>query len=285
MHVFSDSRAGLKTQDRIGCVIGPGTILVIFLISHVTGLVLVLDMISERQKISAHNVNKILSAPSLSTTPAVRDMHFRLKSRWERQLHYRYIYIPAIVDSIVHHQIAEMSAFIDDPLCAHLLPYLEEARRLHAKYPLCDGHNDFPWFLNRLEPPGPYGLNDMDLEVNHKGLAKIGPAHGCQHTDLVRLAQGGVGWQFWSVFVPITATGAMAVQMTLEQIDIVKRMARKYPSRLEMAYCADDVERIFKDGKIASMCGMEGGHQINGSMGTLRMMYDLGNYMYIGRIC
>lgn len=175
-----------------------------------------------------------------------------------------------------------MSEFVDDPLCAHLLPYLEEAKHLHTLYPLCDGHNDFPWFLNRLEPAGPCGLNDMDLEVNHRGVARAGPAHGCQHTDLVRLAQGGVGWQFWSVFVPITATGAMAVQMTLEQIDIVKRMARKYPTRLEMAYCADDVDRIFREGKIASMCGMEGGHQINGSMGTLRMMYDLGNYILLG---
>jgi membrane dipeptidase len=152
-----------------------------------------------------------------------------------------------------------MSGFLGEPLFADRLPFLEEARELHRRFPLCDGHNDLPWFLTTLEPAGPSGLNDLDLEQNHAGLPKRGPAHGCLHTDLPRLAQGGVGWQFWSVFVPVTARGPLAVQTTLEQIDIVKRLAAKYPARLEMAYCADDVDRIFKSGKIACMSGMEVG--------------------------
>lgn len=172
-----------------------------------------------------------------------------------------------------------MDEYIEDTLFSHLIPHLNRAKELHLRYPLCDGHNDFPWFLTTLEPRGPTGLYELDMQVNHKGIPKPGPSHGCQHTDLVRLKQGLVGWQFWSVFVPVTASGPMAVQMTLEQIDIVKRLVNRYPDHLEMAYCADDVERIFRSGKIASMCGMEGGHQINHSMGALRMMYDLGIHL------
>lgn len=172
-----------------------------------------------------------------------------------------------------------MSEFIADPLSDNLRPFLDQARQLHAEFPLCDGHNDFPWFIYQLEPVGPSGLNDIDFELNQKGIPKVGPSHACQHTDLVRLAQGGVGWQFWSVFVPITEEGSMAVQRTLEQIDIVKRLVEKYSTKLELAYCADDVNRIFKSGKIASMMGMEGGHQINESMGSLRMMYELGKFV------
>jgi membrane dipeptidase len=95
-------------------------------------------------------------------------------------------------------------------------------------------------------------------------------------TDIARLRAGGVGGQFWSVYVPAELRGETAVTATLEQIDIVHRMMRKYPDAFELALTADDVERIFKKGKIASLIGMEGGHSIDSSLGALRMFYRLG---------
>jgi membrane dipeptidase len=95
-------------------------------------------------------------------------------------------------------------------------------------------------------------------------------------TDIKRLRAGGVGAQFWSVYVPGEMQGQTAVTATLEQIDIVHRMMRKYPDTFELASTADDIERIFKSGKIASLIGMEGGHSIDNSLGTLRMFYRLG---------
>jgi membrane dipeptidase len=95
-------------------------------------------------------------------------------------------------------------------------------------------------------------------------------------TDIPRLRQGGVGGQFWSVYVPSSMQGKEAVRATLEQIDIVHRMARRWPETFELARTAADVERIFKNGRIASMIGMEGGHSVDSSLATLRMMHALG---------
>jgi membrane dipeptidase len=95
-------------------------------------------------------------------------------------------------------------------------------------------------------------------------------------TDIPRLRQGGVGGQFWSVYVPSSYAGQRAVTATLEQIDIVHRMVRKWPETFELALTAGDVERIFKTGKIASLIGMEGGHSIDNSLATLRMFHALG---------
>ena len=95
-------------------------------------------------------------------------------------------------------------------------------------------------------------------------------------TDIPRLRAGGVGGQFWSVYVPVELQGQAAVTATLEQIDIVHQMMRKYPDTFELALTADDVERIFKEGKIASLIGMEGGHSIDNSLAALRMFHRLG---------
>jgi membrane dipeptidase len=155
-------------------------------------------------------------------------------------------------------------AFVAIGVSARQDDLLERARRLHRSAPLIDGHNDYPWELRET-------TTDRDLEK--LDISKPQPAI---HTDIARLKAGGVGGQFWSVYVPATMAGQQAVTATLEQIDVVHRMMRRYPETFELALTADDVERIFKKGKIASLVGMEGGHSIDSSLGPLRMFHRLG---------
>ena len=149
------------------------------------------------------------------------------------------------------------------------------------RFPLIDGHNDLPWALReraggdvsrvRLLPPD--ATADPDDDPAAVNLAA--PVAGT-HTDLPRLAVGGVGAQFWSVYVPASLTGDAAVTAVLEQIDLAHRMIAHYPAALELALTAGDVERIFAAGRVASLLGAEGGHAIAGSLGVLRMLYALG---------
>jgi membrane dipeptidase len=141
---------------------------------------------------------------------------------------------------------------------------LERARALHAEVPLIDGHNDYPWALRQDNTER--DLSKLDIRVRQPEIM----------TDLPRLREGGVGGQFWSVYVPASMRGQEAVRTTLEQIDIVHRMLAAYPDRLELARTAADVERIFAAGRIASLIGMEGGHAIDNSLATLRMFHSLG---------
>ena len=137
------------------------------------------------------------------------------------------------------------------------------ARALLGRAPVLDGHNDLPWTLRVAD----------ELDLDETDLAARVPS---TQTDLPRLAEGGVGAQFWSVFVPTDLTGEVAVTTTLEQIDLVHEMIRRYPDALELALTADDVERIMAAGRVASLIGAEGGHSIGCSLGTLRAMYALG---------
>jgi membrane dipeptidase len=141
---------------------------------------------------------------------------------------------------------------------------LERARALHRQAPLIDGHNDFPWALR--EKSAGRDLSVLDLRVRQPSIM----------TDIPRLRAGGVGGQFWSVYVPASYRGQKAVTATLEQIDVVHRMVDRYPDTFALALTAADVERAFKSGRIASLIGMEGGHSIDSSIATLRMMYALG---------
>src|SRR6266487_621973 len=136
------------------------------------------------------------------------------------------------------------------------------------RFPLIDGHNDLPWALrDRARQHGGHASQVVfDLEAPAGGL----------HTDLPRLAAGGVGAQFWSVYVPAELAGDGAVTATLEQIDLVRRLIARHPGALELALSAADVERIMAAGKVASLIGAEGGHSIAGSLGVLRAMHALG---------
>src|SRR6476659_10456615 len=137
-----------------------------------------------------------------------------------------------------------------------------------GRFPLIDGHNDLPWALrDRARQHGHHASQVVfDLEAPAGGL----------HTDLPRLAAGGIGAQFWSVYVPASLAGDGAVTAVLEQIDLARRMIVRYPEAFGNALTADDVEQVFASGRVASLLGAEGGHAIAGSLGVLRMLYALG---------
>ena len=140
---------------------------------------------------------------------------------------------------------------------------LTRARALLREHPLVDGHNDLAWAARELAG---YDFEALDI---------AGRLTTTQ-TDLPRLAEGGVGAQFWSVFVPSTLQGDSAVTATLEQVDAVHRMIGTYADRLALARTADEVEQAAVTGRIASLLGAEGGHSIGCSLATLRLLHVLG---------
>ncbi|MBD0695715.1 dipeptidase [Streptomyces sp. CBMA123] len=141
---------------------------------------------------------------------------------------------------------------------------LDRARALLRTAPVVDGHNDLPWAMR--EQAG-YDLGALDLAADQSDRL---------HTDLARLAEGGVGAQFWSVYVPASLAGDHAVSATLEQVDFVHALVERYPDRLRLARTAADMEAARTEGRIASLMGAEGGHSIDCSLATLRALYELG---------
>jgi membrane dipeptidase len=158
-----------------------------------------------------------------------------------------------------HRPFAQIPALDDD-----VPPVSDRARAVHAAGILIDGHNDLPWIV-RSHASSDFSKHDIRDRLSH------------DHTDIPRLRAGGVKGQFWSVYVPADlAKKGGAGRATMEQIDMVYRMVARYPDTFEMAFTADDIERIAKAGKIASLIGIEGGHSIENSLGSLRMFYRLG---------
>ncbi len=134
---------------------------------------------------------------------------------------------------------------------------------LLTDHPVFDGHNDLPW---ALRTKAGYDLDALDIAEPQPTL----------HTDIPRLRAGGVGAQFWSVYVPSDMPGSSAVTATLEQIDCVRRLVAKYPETFALARTATEVRDIMSGNRIASLLGAEGGHSIDSSLGALRMLRSLG---------
>jgi membrane dipeptidase len=139
----------------------------------------------------------------------------------------------------------------------------QRVRDVLSGAPVIDGHNDLPYAVRDLVD---YDLDRYDLSQRQS----------LTHTDIPRLIEGGVGGQFWSVWVPSTWAGERAVTATLEQIDFVHRMVARYPDRLQLATTVADIDDAWAHGRIASLMGAEGGHSIDSSLGVLRSMFALG---------
>ncbi|MEO5825420.1 MAG: dipeptidase [Gemmatimonadales bacterium] len=139
---------------------------------------------------------------------------------------------------------------------------MNQARKFLAETFIADGHNDVPWEIRQKAA----------MDVDHYDLRVRAPGQ----TDIGRLRAGGVGVQFWSVYVPGEIADSGFARVQLEQIDIARRMIARYPEAFALATSVADIEDARRDGKIASLIGMEGGHAIENSLGALRMYYALG---------
>lgn len=170
---------------------------------------------------------------------------------------------------LVSPTLAAAQPAIDDPAIA------ARVDRVLSAQPVIDGHNDLAWELRDRFDSDP---SKVDLASDTAGLPlpENRPDAIPLMTDIPRMRAGHVGGQFWSVWIPVSVKGPDAIAMTIEQIDLVKRMVAAYPESLALALTAEDVVRDEKAGRIASLIGIEGGHQIGGSLAALRQMYALG---------
>uniref|UniRef100_A0A8C6S494 Dipeptidase n=1 Tax=Neogobius melanostomus TaxID=47308 RepID=A0A8C6S494_9GOBI len=151
-------------------------------------------------------------------------------------------------------------------------PYLTRAHKLMSETPLIDGHNDLPWQMRKQFNNQ---LSKVDLNTFNE-----------THTNIPKIKAGRLGAQFWSAYVPCDTQYKDAVRQTFEQIDVIHRMCQKYPDTFMFASSSQDIMDAFRQNKTASLIGVEGGHSIDSSLGTLRTMYQLGvRYLTLTHSC
>ncbi|RLU26869.1 hypothetical protein DMN91_000667, partial [Ooceraea biroi] len=159
---------------------------------------------------------------------------------------------------------------------------LETVRQVLSEVPLIDGHNDLPWNIRNFVHNQ---LADFDFD---KDLRQVAPwsKSAWSQTDLVRLRQGMVGGQFWAAYVPCESQYLNAVQLTLEQVDLIKRLIEKYSQHMQFAASSREILEAHGRGRIASLIGVEGGHSLGSSLAVLRTLYQLGvRYLTLTHTC
>ncbi|KAI4485893.1 hypothetical protein M0804_006382 [Polistes exclamans] len=159
---------------------------------------------------------------------------------------------------------------------------LEVVRQILTEVPLIDGHNDLPWNIRNFVHNQ---LADFDFDKDLRQVAPWSKSNWSQ-TDLVRLRQGMVGGQFWAAYVPCDSQHLNAVQLTLEQVDLIKRLIEKYSQQMQFAASSKEILEAHERGRIASLIGVEGGHSLGSSLAVLRTLYHLGvRYLTLTHRC
>ncbi|KAG5679696.1 hypothetical protein PVAND_009249 [Polypedilum vanderplanki] len=159
---------------------------------------------------------------------------------------------------------------------------MEVVRKVLREVPLIDGHNDLPWNIRKFLKNQ---LREFRFGEDLRGITPWSTS-SWSHTDLRRLKEGMVSAQFWSAYAPCSSQHLDAVQLTLEQIDLIRRLVLLYPQHMALATSADGIEESHKKNKLASLIGIEGGHSIGTSLAVLRMFYALGaRYLTLTHTC